>query len=137
MSTVHWYCHSRPASVTFAPAVIPAKAGIHEFKIVSVKSGGVLMASYYVYILASRKSGTLYIGVTNDLVRRVYEHKKGLVGGFTKKYKVHKLVFFEEADDVNGAIIREKQMKKWNRNWKVELIEKGNPEWKDLYPELL
>ena len=91
------------------------------------------MKSYYVYILASKKNGTLYIGVTNDLVRRVYEHKQGLVEGFTKKYNVKQLVFFEETNDVESAITREKQMKKWNRQWKIELIEKNNPEWKDLY----
>jgi putative endonuclease len=89
--------------------------------------------SYYVYMLARKRKGTLYIGVTNDLVRRVYEHKQGLVEGFTKKYNVHQLVFFEETNDVESAITREKQMKKWNRQWKIELIEKENPEWKDLY----
>ncbi|MFA4982482.1 MAG: GIY-YIG nuclease family protein [Candidatus Omnitrophota bacterium] len=94
------------------------------------------MKSYYVYILASKKNGTLYIGVTNDLVRRVYEHKQGLVEGFTKKYNVKQLVFFEETNDVESAITREKQMKKWNRQWKIELIEKSNPEWKDLYSEI-
>lgn len=92
--------------------------------------------SYYVYILASKRNGTLYIGVTNDLVRRVYEHKQGLVEGFTKKYNVKQLVFFEETNDVESAITREKQMKKWNRQWKIELIEKQNPEWKDLYSEI-
>ena len=91
------------------------------------------MKSYFVYIIASKRNGTLYIGVTNDLVKRVYEHKQGLVEGFTKKYKVDRLVFFEETNDVESAIIREKQMKKWNRKWKIELIEKQNPEWKDLY----
>ena len=94
------------------------------------------MKSYYVYILASKRNGTLYIGVTNDLVRRVYEHKQGLVEGFTKKYNVHRLVFFEETNDVESAITKEKQMKKWNRQWKIELIEKNNPEWKDLYSEI-
>ncbi|MDI6758929.1 MAG: GIY-YIG nuclease family protein [Candidatus Omnitrophota bacterium] len=91
------------------------------------------MKSYYVYILASKRNGTLCIGVTNDLVRRVYEHKQGLVEGFTKKYNVHNLVYFEETNDVESAIIREKRLKKWNRKWKIELIEKNNLEWKDLY----
>ena len=95
------------------------------------------MKSYYVYMLASKRNGTLYIGVTNDLVRRVYEHKQGLIEGFTKKYKVDRLVFFEETNDVESAIIREKRLKKWNRQWKIELIEKQNPEWKDLYEGMI
>ena len=95
------------------------------------------MKTYYVYMLASKRNGTLYIGVTNDLIRRVYEHKQGLVEGFTKKYKVDRLVFFEETNDVETAITREKQMKKWNRQWKIELIEKNNPEWKDLHERMV
>jgi putative endonuclease len=92
--------------------------------------------SFYIYILASKRKGTLYIGTTNDLARRVYEHKQGLVDGFTKKYGVHQLVYYENTNDVLGAIQREKQLKKWNRNWKIELIEETNPEWKDLYGQL-
>jgi putative endonuclease len=88
---------------------------------------------YYVYILATKIGGTLYIGVTNDLVRRVYEHKVGSVEGFTKKYGVTKLVYFEAHSDVEAAILREKQIKKWNRAWKVRLIEEKNPNWDDLY----
>jgi len=95
------------------------------------------MKFYYVYIMASRKNGTLYIGVTNDLVRRVYEHKNGLVGGFTKKYKVHSLVYYEATENALSAITREKQIKKWYRKWKIELIEKENRDWRDLYEELL
>jgi putative endonuclease len=91
------------------------------------------MSSYYVYIMASKKNGTIYIGVTNDLSRRVYEHKNGLVEGFTSKYKVHNLVYFEKFEDVRYAIQREKQLKNWRREWKKNLIEKENPEWKDLY----
>jgi putative endonuclease len=83
--------------------------------------------NYYVYILASQKNGTLYLGVTSDLVKRIYEHKNDLVGGFTKKYKVHRLVYFETTNDVYGAIQREKQLKKWNRQWKIRLIEEKNP----------
>ena len=94
------------------------------------------MKSYYVYILASKRNGTLYIGITNSLIRRVYEHKNGLIDGFTKKYKVHNLVFYERFDDVKSAIRCEKQLKKWNRKWKIDLIEKDNPEWKDLYEDL-
>src|SRR5437773_2700134 len=92
---------------------------------------------FYVYILASQKNGTLYIGVTNDLIRRVNEHKNGLIEGFTKKYNVKLLVYFEATEEIEGAIQREKQMKKWNRKWKIELIEKNNPNWRDLYEDIL
>ncbi len=95
------------------------------------------MKQYYLYILASKKNGTLYIGITNDLVRRIYEHKNNLIDGFTKKYNVHNLVYYEESPDAISAITREKQMKKWKRQWKIELIEKVNPEWKDLYGEII
>jgi putative endonuclease len=94
------------------------------------------MKFYYIYILASKQNGTLYIGVTNDLIKCVYEHKNNLTDGFTKKYNVHTLVYFEQCDDIESAIIREKQLKKWNRKWKLELIEKENPQWKDLYENL-
>jgi putative endonuclease len=90
-----------------------------------------------VYILASKKNGTLYIGVTSDLVKRVWEHKNDLVEGFTKEYGVHQLVYFESHEDMATAIQREKQLKKWNRDWKVQLIEKGNPQWDDLYDSLV
>jgi putative endonuclease len=92
---------------------------------------------YYVYILASKRNGTLYIGMTSDLIRRVYEHKNNLVDGFAKKYHVYSLVYYETTDDVNGAIVREKRLKKWKRSWKIELIQKENPEWRDLYFDLL
>jgi putative endonuclease len=90
---------------------------------------------YYVYILASKKNGTLYIGVTNNLIKRVWEHKNNLVEGFSEKYHVHNLVYFEQTSDVMNAITREKQMKKWRRQWKIELIEKMNSDWKDLYSD--
>ena len=93
--------------------------------------------SYYVYILCSQRNGTLYIGVTNDLTRRVYEHKTKMVKGFTEKYGVDKLVYVEIYEDVNDAIHREKCLKKWNRSWKIRLIEEINPEWKDLSECLL
>jgi putative endonuclease len=93
------------------------------------------MKKYYVYILASKRNGTLYIGVTNDLARRVSEHKSDIIEGFTKKYRVHTLVYYEEYSAVNAALEREKQLKKWNRKWKLELIEQVNPEWKDLSKE--
>jgi putative endonuclease len=92
---------------------------------------------YYVYILASKRNGTLYIGVTNNLLKRVYEHKNNLVEGFTQKYKVHNLVYYEIYYDVYTAIAREKAMKKWKRVWKIELIEKDNPLWKDLFCDMV
>ena len=95
------------------------------------------MKQYYVYILASKKNGTLYTGVTSDLVKRVYEHKNDLVDGFTKKYQVHSLVCFEIFQDVKEAIHREKCIKQWKRAWKIELIEKNNPNWKDCYDKIV
>ena len=92
--------------------------------------------SYYVYILASKIGGTLYIGVTNDLIRRVAEHKLKLIESFTKQYGVVKLVYFEQFDDPENAIKREKRLKKWARDWKIALIEKDNPNWNDLYSEI-
>jgi putative endonuclease len=89
-----------------------------------------------VYILASRRNGTLYIGVTSNLVQRVWQHKQDLVEGFTKKYQVHTLVYYEQHGDMVTAITREKQLKKWNRAWKIELIEKQNPTWRDLWPDI-
>jgi len=88
-----------------------------------------------VYILASKRNGTLYVGVTSDLSIRVWQHKNDQVEGFTKKYGVHTLVYYEWHDDMRSAIIREKQIKKWNRSWKLELIESVNPEWRDLSEE--
>jgi len=95
------------------------------------------MKTYYVYLLASKRNGTLYTGITNDLARRVYEHKSGLIKGFTKKYSLNKLVYFESTNDVNVAILREKRLKKWKRQWKIELIEKLNPVWNDLSKYLM
>jgi putative endonuclease len=89
--------------------------------------------TYYVYILASRRNGTLYIGVTNDLIRRAWEHREGMIEGFTKKYGVKMLVHFEPFEEIDSAIHREKRLKKWNRSWKLDLIERANPEWRDLY----
>ncbi len=91
----------------------------------------------HVYIMASKRNGTLYVGVTTDLALRVYEHQNGLVDGFTKKYGVHTLVYAEEHFNVEDAIRREKAIKKWGRDWKLELIEKGNPEWLDLAEHFL
>ena len=91
---------------------------------------------YYVYILASGLRGTLYIGVTSDLVRRVHEHRNNLVKGFTAKHEVHRLVYYEVHSDVYAAITREKQLKRWRRSWKIELIEKHNQDWHDLWPDI-
>ncbi len=92
---------------------------------------------YYVYILASRKKGTMYIGVTSDIVKRVWEHKEKFVKGFTSRYNIDRLVYYEIYSDPENAIKREKRLKDYNREWKIELIEKDNPEWKDLYEEIV
>ena len=88
--------------------------------------------TYYVYIMTSRKNGTLYIGVTNNLERRVYEHKNGLVKGFTSEYKVNRLVYYESTNDISSAIQRETQLKRWKRAWKLALIDKANPQWLEI-----
>jgi putative endonuclease len=95
-----------------------------------------MSGSYFVYILASKRNGTLYVGVTNDLVRRMSEHKAKLVPGFTRRYGVDKLVYFEEYASILEARTRERSLKRWQRVWKLELIEKMNPEWRDLTYEL-
>ena len=91
---------------------------------------------YYIYIL-SNKNNTLYIGVTSDLIKRIYEHKNNLIGEFTQKYKIHDLVYFEIVNDINSAISREKQLKNWQRQWKINLINSTNPNWKDLYNNII
>ena len=95
------------------------------------------MKQSYVYILASKRNGTLYIGVTAELPKRMYEHRNNLVKGFTQKYGVHMLVYYETHSDIGEAIQRESQMKAWKRAWKIELIEKDNPDWKDLYDTII
>ena len=90
-----------------------------------------------VYLLANKRNGTLYIGVTSDLIKRVWEHKNNVIAGFTKTYCVHRLVYFELHADMYSAITREKQIKKWSRAWKLDLIEKDNPTWRDLYAEII
>ena len=95
------------------------------------------MNTYYVYMMASKKNGTLYIGVTNNLKQRVWQHKNDVHDCFTKKYHVHRLVWFASTTDISEAILREKQMKKWRRQWKINLIEQENPNWKDLYDDIL
>ena len=90
-----------------------------------------------VYLLASKKNGTLYIGVTSNPIKRIWQHRDNVVPGFTQKYDVHKLVYYELFDDMEEAILREKQLKNWNRNWKIKLIEKDNPEWEDLWAQII
>jgi putative endonuclease len=92
--------------------------------------------SYYVYILASRKDGAIYVGITNDIARRIYEHRIKAVRGFTSKYNITRLVWFEIYDDPISAISREKELKKWKRAWKVQLVEAQNPQWNDLYESI-
>ena len=121
-----------------------APRGISRFGVrcfVSLRSGRfrrskTLIMSYYVYIIASRRDGAIYIGVTNNLVRRVYEHRIKAVPGFTSKYNITQLVWFEIYDDPVSAITREKELKKWKRSWKIKLIEAENPDWKDLYESI-
>jgi putative endonuclease len=93
--------------------------------------------AYWVYILASKPGGTLYVGVTNDLVRRIYEHREGLAEGFTKRYGVKTLVDFEPHETMEAALQREKNVKHWSREWKIDLIVAGNPDWRDLYDEIV
>lgn len=92
---------------------------------------------YYVYILASKRNGTLYTGITSDLIKRTWQHKNGRVKGFSKRYSTKILVYFEAHKDVEEAILREKRIKKWNREWKIKLIEKTNPNWNDIYHSLI
>lgn len=92
--------------------------------------------TYFVYIVASDKNGTIYIGVTNNLAKRIWEHKNEVADGFTSKYSVKKLVYYEDYSEIELAIRREKRLKKWERKWKLELIEKNNPQWLDLYEKI-
>jgi putative endonuclease len=111
------------------PAEAQRRAGIQ-------KSGKEMDTQYFVYILASKRNGTLYVGVTSALAKRIWEHKNGAVEGFTKEHGVKTLVYYEGHKDVEQAIRREKRLKRWDRRWKLELIEKDNPEWRDLYDEI-
>ncbi|HWU16942.1 MAG TPA: GIY-YIG nuclease family protein [Devosia sp.] len=96
-----------------------------------------IFGRYFVYILASRKYGALYTGVTSDLIARTYIHREDLLPGQSSRYHIHDLVYFEQHEDIAEAILREKRIKKWRRQWKIELIEQANPDWRDLYPDLL
>ena len=103
-------------------------------RVTTIKEDPVLVA--YVYILASRKNGTLYVGVTSDLLRRIHEHKLAVIDGFTKRYGIKRLVWFEVHESIEAAIRREKRLKKWPRLWKTHLIEKANPAWRDLFDQI-
>ena len=94
------------------------------------------MKNYYIYIMTNKRNGTLYIGVTNDLIRKVYEHKNYLLDGFTKNYDIKMLVYFEIYDSIETALNREKNIKAWQRSWKVRIIEEQNPHWNDLYNQV-
>ena len=111
--------------------VIPAKAGIQQYRYTFMTQ-----QQPAVYIMTSQRNGTLYTGVTSNLVKRIWEHKNNLAQGFTQKYNVHILVYYELHEEMYAAITREKQIKKWNRAWKLRLIEEKNPSWKDLYDEI-
>ena len=93
--------------------------------------------TYYVYILASKPRGTLYVGVTNNLIRRDFEHQNKLIEGFTERYDVSLLVWYESSESIESAIAYEKKLKRWRREWKIEMIENQNPEWVDLYPKIV
>ena len=95
------------------------------------------MKTYYIYILASRKNGTLYIGVTNNIAKRIHQHKSKASEGFTKRYNVHQLVWYDQSNDIHEVLQREKQMKKWKRQWKINLIEEQNPNWRDLSEDFI
>jgi putative endonuclease len=114
---------------SFSALSWPAKAG-HPGEVRK------MWKTYYVYIVASCRNGTIYVGVTNDIHRRAWEHREGLIPGFTKTYGVKKLVYYESFDDIGMAIHREKRLKKWKRQWKIDLIQKDNVEWSDLYDAL-
>jgi putative endonuclease len=114
----------------FSRLVIPAKAGIHY-------NNQTMQRQYHVYILASKPNGTFYIGLTSNIARQVWEHRQGLVEGFTKKYGVHRLVYCEAFARPQEAIQREKRLKKWNRSWKIQLIESTNHGWNDLYETVM
>jgi putative endonuclease len=124
---------------------VPAFAGTSVFSLICAgrgwslklgRSGEIRPLSFFVYVLASRRNGTLYIGMPDDLVRRVWQHRTGLIAGFTKEYSVKTLVWYELHETRESAFQRERQLKKWNRTWKLQLIEKFNPQWRDLFDEV-
>ena len=134
---VYFQCHPResggPGQLTRRSLLTPAPL---EYGNVASPRVKLMVREYYVYILASRRNGTLYFGITNDLARRVFEHREGMGARFAQRYGVKLLVYFESYPDVRDAIAREKMLKKWRRDWKLQLIEANNPQWRDLYESL-
>lgn len=126
--------HSISSTSAWRITVIPAQAGIQKCL---QKRGAMMEKQAAVYLLASQRNGTLYIGVTSNLVKRIWEHQNNAVEGFTKRYDVHTLVYYEQHATMEAAITREKQLKKWNRAWKLRLVEERNPDWRDLWPEIV
>lgn len=127
----------RPFTTVMIASAIPAAIRPYSIAVAPDSSDqNFKTMAYYVYILASRRDGAIYVGITNDLVRRVYEHRIKAVRGFTAKYNITQLVWFEVYDDPISAISREKELKKWKRAWKIQLIEKDNPDWNDLYESI-
>jgi putative endonuclease len=115
---------------------MPAKAGIQYASGNTSQTAACQAMSFYVYILASKRNGTLYVGMTDDLVRRVWQHRTNAMPGFTKKYSVKNLVWYEPPDSRESAFAREQRLKKWNRAWKLQLVEHTNPDWRDLWEDI-
>jgi putative endonuclease len=128
MGSEEWFDFFLVISVQLTP-VIPAKAGIQYYRSMKKQPA--------VYLLASKRNGTLYTGVTSDLIKRIWEHKNNVVEGFTSKYKVHTLVWYEVHETMESAIRREKAIKEWKRQWKIDLIQSTNPSWQDLYKQII
>ena len=108
----------------------------HDLPIGMRPTPGTLLKQFSIYILTNRSRGVLYVGLSSSLAERIRQHREGLIPGFTTRYKIHRLVYFEQHDDPLAAIAREKQIKKWRRDWKIRLIEENNPDWRDLYDDL-
>lgn len=121
----------------WVPDIFAAQKSQDDNEYLFLYCSGVRNHNYFVYILASKRNGTLYTGMTNDLARRVWEHRNGYIKGFTDKHNVKTLVWFEHHTDVNHAISREKRIKRWRRDWKLNLVERSNPSWDDLYTSLM
>ncbi len=119
------------------PAEFEKTFGVIPWLVHGIQKFNNIMKQYYVYILASRRNGTLYIGVTSNIIKRTYEHKHKIIKGFSSKYNINKLVYFEQYDDIIAAISREKLLKEYKRQWKLNLIESQNPDWDDLYEKII
>ncbi len=126
-----------PITLNVKPHIISLDTRIYKSYIWLFTRNSMYVMQSFIYILASRKYGTLYIGVTSDLIKRVYQHKNHFIKGFTAKYKIYNLVYYEIFEDIWYAIQREKNLKRWNRSWKIKLINDNNPEWRDLYGDII